>query len=168
MQKLLRAIAPSIFVFVVYIMYAGNITMYDIVTGFITSVTIGIALGPLVVEDWRKSLSLQRLLILMKYILRYFLVDEVRAHWTVIKLGFNPKMPIKPGIVRIPINSKSEYAITLVAISITNTPGTVVVDVDKEKGILYVNWIYITSEKPEDIYNEIALVFDKYAKKIFD
>jgi multicomponent Na+:H+ antiporter subunit E len=77
-------------------------------------------------------------------------------------------MPIKPGIVRVPINSKSEYAITLIAISITNTPGTVVVDVDKERGILYVNWIYVISENPDVTYREIAEVFDRYALKIFD
>jgi len=168
LEKLLKAIAPSIFVFVIYIIYTGSTRLYDIVTGLVASIIIGVALAPLVVENWRKSLSLQRFLTLVKYILRYFLIDEVKAHWNVVKLGLNPKMPIKPGIVRVPINSKSEYAITLIAISITNTPGTVVVDVDKEKGLLYVNWIYVISEKPEDAYKEIAFVFDKYARKIFD
>lgn len=168
MERLLKAIAPSIFVFVIYIIYTGSIRLYDIITGIVVSVIIGASLAPLIVENWKKSLSLPRFLTLVKYTLRYFLVDEIKAHWNVIKLGLNPKMPIKPGIVRVPINSKSEYAITMIAISITNTPGTVVVDVDKEKGLLYVNWIYLTSEKPEDAYKEIALVFDKYARKIFD
>lgn len=168
MRRLLKAIAPSIFVFFIYIVYSGNITLFDIVTGLVIAIATGVILGPLVVEDWKKSLSLSRFFKLVTYIARYFLIDEVKAHWNVIKIGLNPRMPIKPGIVRVPIRSKNEYAITLVAISITNTPGTVVVDVDKERGILYVNWIYVVNEKPDITYKEIAEVFDKYASKIFD
>jgi multicomponent Na+:H+ antiporter subunit E len=168
LKRLLKAIAPSIFVFFIYIIYSGNVTLFDIVTGFVIAVATGIILGPLVIEDWKKSLSISRFLKLTKYIVRYFIIDEVKAHWSVIKIGLNPRMPIKPGIVRVPINSKSEYAITLIAISITNTPGTVVVDVDKERGILYVNWIYVISENPDVTYREIAEVFDRYALKIFD
>uniref|UniRef100_A0A7C2ZNT7 Cation:proton antiporter n=1 Tax=Ignisphaera aggregans TaxID=334771 RepID=A0A7C2ZNT7_9CREN len=168
MERLLKAIAPSIFAFLIYIVYTGGIRLYDIATGVVVSIIVGIATAPLLVEDWRKSLSISRFVTLIKYVFRYFLIDEVKAHWTVIKMGLSPNVRIRPGIVRVPINSRSEYAITLVAISITNTPGTVTVDVDREKGVLYVNWIYVKSERPEDTYREIASVFDRYAKKIFD
>lgn len=168
MLRLLKAIAPAIFAFVLYIVYSGGVKLYDVVTGVIISIIVGVSLGSLVIDDWKKSLSIKRLLYLAKYFFRYFLIDEVKAHWNTIKLGLHPEMPIRPGIVRVPINSKSEYAITMVAVSITNTPGTVVVDVDKEKGILYVNWIYVVSEKPDIAYREIAATFDRYAIKIFD
>lgn len=168
MKRLLKSVSPSIFAFVLYIIYTGSLRLYDILTGLVVAVLVGVSLSPLIVEDWRKSLDTKRFLTLVKYVFRYFLVDEVKSHLQVIKLGFSPKMPIKPGFVRVPVKSRSDYALTLVSLSITNTPGTVVVDLDKEKGILYVNWIYVKTTDPQGCYEEIARVFDEYAKRIFD
>lgn len=168
MERLLKTITPILLIFGLYIIYSGSIKLYDIVTGVIVSAIVGGVLSAFLISDWRKSLDVKRVLVLLKYLIRYFIIDEVMAHIEVIKLGLSPKMPIRPGIVRVPIQSKSEYAITLVSISITNTPGTVVVDVDKDKRTLYVNWIYVKSTKPDICYQYIAHVFDSYAKKIFD
>lgn len=168
MERLLKTLLPTLLAFVLYIVYTGSIRLYDIITGSIVAIIVGGIFAQLLIKDWRKSLDPRRGIELAKYLVRYFLVDEVKAHVEVIKLGFSPKMPIKPGIVRIPIHSRSEYAITLTSLSITNTPGTVVIDVDKEKGILYVNWIYVKSIDPEECYKHVAAVFDKYARKIFD
>lgn len=168
MRRALKALAPALFTFAIYLIYTGNVSLYDLVTGALVAVVVGAALAPLAVEDWRKSLDPLRLALLVKYIFRYFLIDEVLAHWNVIKMGLSPRMNIRPGIVRVPIKSKSEYAITLVSISITNTPGTVVVDLDKDRGILYVNWIYVETTEPEGAYRAVTAVFDEYAKRIFD
>lgn len=168
MKRVLKAIAPTIIAFTIYIIYTGSLKVYDLVSGAVVAIVIGSILSPMLVEDWRKSLDIKRFLYLIVYILRYFLIDEMKAHIHVIKLGLSPRMAIRPGIVRVPIGSKSDYAWTLVSISITNTPGTVVVDVDKEKGLAYVNWINVTTTDPLECYKNIAQVFDSYAKKIFD
>ncbi|MEM0027457.1 MAG: Na+/H+ antiporter subunit E [Ignisphaera sp.] len=168
MKSLAKAVTPIIVAFVIYIIYTGAVTLYDIVTGAFVAILSGVALASMLVEDWRKSLDIKRFLYLIRYTIRYFIVDEVKSHLDVIKIGLSPKMPIKPGIVRVPIESRSDHGIMLVSISITNTPGTVVVDIDKEKGILYVNWIYVKSVEPLECYKEIAQTFDYYAKKIFD
>lgn len=168
MKKLLKAITPTLLAFMLYIVYTGSVRLYDIVTGLVVAITVGIATSTILINDWRKSLDIKRVAILLKYVLRYFLIDEVKAHLNVIMLGLSPKMPINPGIVRIPIQSKTEYAIALLSLSITNTPGTVVIDVDKDKGIIYVNWIKVLSTDPNTCYRYIAYSFDMYARKIFD
>ncbi|MEM0005650.1 MAG: Na+/H+ antiporter subunit E [Ignisphaera sp.] len=168
MRRLLRALPIFLFSFLLYLVYSGSLKLYDIATGIVVSIAIGIIIAPIVVENWRKALDISRLFYLIKYIIIYFLIYEVKAHLNVIKIGLSPSIQIKPGIVRVPIHSKSGYALTLVSLSITNTPGTVVIDVDEEKNILYVNWIYVTTTKTEDMYREIAEEFDIYAKKIFD
>lgn len=168
MKRLLKLIAPSIFAFLIYMLYTGSVRIYDIVTGVAVAVAIGFALSGLLVSDWRKTLDLRRLAVAVRFVIRYLLIDEVKAHIEVIKLGFSPKMPIKPGIVRVPYYSNSDYALTAIALSITNTPGTVVVDFDKEKKVMYVNWINVKSVNPEENYRHIAQIYDNYAKKIFD
>lgn len=168
MEKLFKAITPVVLTFILYIVYTGSTRLYDIITGLIVALLVGGIFAPFLIENWRKSLDIRRVLTLIRYLIRYLLIDEVKAHIEVIKLGLSSKIPVKPGIVRVPIQSRSEYAITLLSLSITNTPGTVVIDVDKDKGILYVNWIYVKSIEPSECYKYIAKVFDEYAKKIFD
>ena len=59
----------------------------------------------------------------------------------------NPYLPIKPGIVRIKTSLTSEFAKTILANSITLTPGTLTVEVDGED--FYVHWINVSSDNPE-------------------
>lgn len=165
---MIRAVIASLLVFIVYIVYTGSITVYDIVTGIGAALVVGMLIGEKLVVNWRKVIDVRRWGLFIRYVIRYFFIDEVIAHWTVIKLGLSPSMPIKPAIVRVPIESKTEYAQTAVALSITNTPGTVVVDADRERGVFYVHWIYAADLTPTGAYRGIAEVFDKYAKKIFD
>jgi multicomponent Na+:H+ antiporter subunit E len=106
---------------------------------------------------------------------RYFwlLVYLVIFTWECIKANFDvayrvlhPAMPIKPGIVKVKLELHSDFARTMLANSITMTPGTISVDIVDD--MLYVHWIYVRSEDPEVYSREIAGKFEKYIKKIFE
>jgi multicomponent Na+:H+ antiporter subunit E len=75
-------------------------------------------------------------------------------------------MPIKPGIVKVPIEIKTNLARTMLANSITMTPGTIAVDVQDD--VLYVHWIYVSSEDPEVYTRKVSGRFERYIKKIFE
>jgi multicomponent Na+:H+ antiporter subunit E len=75
-------------------------------------------------------------------------------------------MPIKPGIVKVKLNLKTNIAKTILANSITMTPGTISVDIIDD--IIYVHWIYVSSEDPEVYSQKISGRFEKYIKKIFE
>lgn len=106
---------------------------------------------------------------------RYFwlLVYLVIFTWECIKANFDvayrvlhPAMPIKPGIVKVRLELHSDFARTMLANSITMTPGTISVDIIDD--MLYVHWIYVRSEDPEVYSQKIAGKFEKYIKKIFE
>jgi multicomponent Na+:H+ antiporter subunit E len=106
---------------------------------------------------------------------RYFwlLIYLVIFTWECIKANFDvayrvlhPAMPIKPGIVKVKLGLKSDFARTMLANSITMTPGTISVDIIGDD--LYVHWIYVRSEDPEVYSQKIAGKFEKYIKKIFE
>jgi len=106
---------------------------------------------------------------------RYFwlLVYLVIFTWECIKANFDvayrvlhPAMPIKPGIVKVHLDLKSDFARTMLANSITMTPGTISVDIIDD--VLFVHWIYVRSEDPEVYSRKIAGKFEKYIKKIFE
>ncbi|HOO99175.1 MAG TPA: Na+/H+ antiporter subunit E [Bacteroidales bacterium] len=90
----------------------------------------------------------------------------IRANFDVAYRVLSPAMPIKPGIVKVRTSLKSEFAKTLLANSITMTPGTLTVDIIGDD--FYVHWIYIRSADP-DVYTSMIMGrFEKYIKKIVE
>lgn len=168
MGRLTRAIGPIVLVFIVYIVFTGSVRAYDIITGLIVALVVGILTANIVVENPKKLAQPARLVWLVVYAVYYFFVAEVKAHLNVIYRILHPKVPVNPGIVRIPYELESDYAITTVANSITNTPGTVVVDINPEKKIYYVHWIDVKSLDPQEARKHVSLSFEKFAKNIFD
>jgi multicomponent Na+:H+ antiporter subunit E len=75
-------------------------------------------------------------------------------------------MPIKPGIVKVKLGLKTNIAKTILANSITMTPGTISVDILGDE--IYVHWIYVSTENPEEYSQKISGRFEKYIKKIFE
>ncbi len=168
MNRLIKSIPISILSFTIYIVFTGSIKPYDIVTGIIVSIIIGLITTNIVLENPRKALDPRRLLWLIVYSLKYFFISEVLSHIDVIKRALSPKMQLNPGIVRVPYETNSDYGEALVACSITNTPGTVVVDLDEKNKIFYVHWIDVRTTDPSLAREKISKMFDEYAKKIFD
>ena len=76
---------------------------------------------------------------------------------------------INPGIVKISPNLKNDMSLTILANSITLTPGTLSVDVDEETNDLYVHWINVNmetlKEMPRD-YHPICNGFPDWARRI--
>ncbi|MDI6707884.1 MAG: Na+/H+ antiporter subunit E [Candidatus Thermoplasmatota archaeon] len=71
---------------------------------------------------------------------------------------------IKPGIVKIKTNLKTDLGLTLLANSITLTPGTLSVDVDEKTNDLYIHWIYVRNKEPTA--EEVCGSFPKWARRI--
>lgn len=100
----------------------------------------------------------------------WFLVYLIAFIWACIKANFDvayrvlhPAMPIRPGIVKIKTTLKSDFAKTLLANSITMTPGTITVDLIDDE--LYVHWIFIRSDDPSVYSRMVTGRFEEYIKK---
>jgi multicomponent Na+:H+ antiporter subunit E len=75
---------------------------------------------------------------------------------------------IRPGVVAIPTHLKKGWELTLLANSITLTPGTFFLDMDEEKRMLYVHWISIRSESAEEIRKLITERYERILSKVFE
>jgi multicomponent Na+:H+ antiporter subunit E len=76
---------------------------------------------------------------------------------------------INPAIVKINPNLKNDLSVTILANSITLTPGTLSVDVDQKTNELYVHWINIDPEVLKDMprdYHPICHSFPDWARRI--
>ena len=97
-----------------------------------------------------------------------FLWECLKANIDVACRVAHPKLPINPGIVKIKTSLKTDTALTFLANSITLTPGTLTVDIDKDKGILYIHWIDVREKDINKATQIIAGHFEKILCKIFE
>lgn len=71
---------------------------------------------------------------------------------------------INPGIVKLKPNLKSHLGSTMLANSITLTPGTLTVDVSEDEKDLYVHWINVTDTSPSP--EQVCGHFPKWARRV--
>ena len=93
----------------------------------------------------------------------FFLYELMKANLEVAFDVITPRFFMKPGIVRIPLEAKTDLEITLLANLITLTPGTLSLDVSDDKKVLYVHAMYIKSR--EEFVNNIK---DGFEKRLLD
>jgi multicomponent Na+:H+ antiporter subunit E len=94
-----------------------------------------------------------------------FLRELVTANVDVAYRVLAPSMPIDPAVLVLPLRVRSDFAITLIANSITLTPGTLTMDYDAETNTLYVH--SIDGSDPEAVVDPIR-TWEDYALVIFD
>lgn len=98
----------------------------------------------------------------------YFLWYMLEANLRVMYLVLHPKMPIKPGIVKVKTEMRSKAARVFLANSITLTPGTLTVDIIDDEGWLYIHWISVESKEIEKDTELIVRKFERIIRRIFE
>ncbi|MBO9326347.1 MAG: Na+/H+ antiporter subunit E [Roseiflexus sp.] len=79
---------------------------------------------------------------------------------------FTPKEQIRPGIVAIPLDIRTDAEITMLANLITLTPGTLSLDVADDRSCLYVHTIDVGD--PEQFRREIKDGFERLVYEVFN
>ncbi|MCX7939778.1 MAG: Na+/H+ antiporter subunit E [Thermoflexales bacterium] len=120
--------------FVLYLAITANLEPANWAVGLLVSVAIALIIRP--ASD---SLSLRRLpaalLNLVVYV-AWLSVDIIRNGIRVARIVLDPQLPIKPGILAIKSEMRTELGRALNAHAITVTPGEQVIEVD-DNGTLY-------------------------------
>ncbi|GAA1223637.1 Na+/H+ antiporter subunit E [Rhodoglobus aureus] len=110
----------------------GQLTWLSVITGFLVAllVTRVFYLPP---ADLSGRLNVWYSLVF----LAHFIVDVTVASFTVALQALNPR-PIPPSsMIAVQLHTRSDFIITLNAIATTLVPGSLVVEVDRERAILY-------------------------------
>ena len=77
------------------------------------------------------------------YFAFYFLYLLLKANVQVAYEVVTPKYNFKPGIIRFPLNTKTDFEINVLSTLISLTPGTLLIDVSDDKKALYIHAMYI-------------------------
>jgi multicomponent Na+:H+ antiporter subunit E len=143
-----------------------GIDVQVVIAGLIASGLVAILFHEILPKEHHVFISPIRIFWFLVY-LPVFFYSVVVANLDVMYRALHPKMPIKPGIVKIKTNLKTDSGITALANSITLTPGTLTVDVTDD-GYLYIHWINVRAEDVEQATKQIAGRFEWFIQKIFE
>lgn len=94
-----------------------------------------------------------------------FLWECLKANIDVAYRVIHPDLPIRPGTIKVKVDLTSDTGLTFLANSVTLTPGTTTVDIDKESGYLYVHMLYVRPDQPQ---LKVVAKFEKILKRIFE
>ena len=148
-----------------YYVTTPRTTLYDAVVAVASSAIAAALFGWLCVARPGKALNPLRWLIGVAYVLKYLFIIEPRHHLNVSAMILGLKK-YKPGLVRVPHTYLTEFGVAAAANSITNTPGTLVVDVDEGRREFLVHWLEAWGGPGEA--PQILAPFDRWIKDVFE
>jgi multicomponent Na+:H+ antiporter subunit E len=129
----------------VWIALTGTFTLGNFTFGFIVCFVI----MWLITSNRRQDHYFNRFPRIISFFF-FFLYEIVKANYQVTSDVINPKK-MKPGIIKVPLEAKTNMEITLLANFINLTPGTIVLDISDDKKVFYVHAIFI-NDKSEFIH----------------
>ncbi|MFH1039175.1 MAG: Na+/H+ antiporter subunit E [PVC group bacterium] len=139
----------------------------EILVGAAVSLLVALLTGDMFVERPHHFKDFRRYLWFLYY-LPVLAWECLKANIDVAYRVAHPRLPIKPGIVKVKTVLKSNSGLTFLANSITLTPGTLTVDVDREQGVLYIHWIYVRDKDIEEATRLIVTKFERILQRIFE
>ena len=83
--------------------------------------------------------------------------EVIKANLDMARRCFGGCKDVNPGIVKVPVGLKGDYAEAMLANSITLTPGTITMDIAEQDGqdYYYIHWIDVTETDREKAGNVI-------------
>ncbi|OYT28488.1 cation:proton antiporter [Thermoplasmatales archaeon ex4572_165] len=119
----------------------GLWSIEELLFGLILSLIAGFISHATFFKNDTRMLNPVRWIIFLVYLIGPFFIALAKANFDVAYRVFTGK--INPGIVKISPDLKTDLGVTMLANSITLTPGTLTVDVDEESKDMYIHWINV-------------------------
>lgn len=149
----------NILLAIVWVFLTGTITAVNLAFGFILSFLVLWLIS--FNERSRKYYVIAPRIISFGF---YFLYELIKANLQVAADVITPKFYMEPGIIKYPLDAKTDLEITLLANIITLTPGTLSLDVSDDKKVLYIHAMYVHDK--DEFINSIKNGFEKRILKI--
>ncbi len=162
LRKLLPHPWMTLVVTIVWVMLVNVITLNAIVFGLI----LGIIIPIITSAYWPERPTLRNPMMIIEYML-VVLLDIVRANIQVALIILGKRnADMKPGWVTVPLELRSPEAITVLAGTITMTPGTVSSDLSEDGHSLLVHCL--DTDDPDAVVAQIKDRYERRLKEIFE
>jgi multicomponent Na+:H+ antiporter subunit E len=156
-----------VFSFLVWIALTSVKDIQEVCAGLVVAFLVSALAGQFLITTEKSRRFFPRLIQAVNYLI-HFLWEVVKANFHVAYIVLHPNLPIKPGIVKIETKLTKESGITVLANSITLTPGTLTIDVDPDKKVLYIHWIDVLSDDTKKATESIGARFEGILTEVLE
>jgi multicomponent Na+:H+ antiporter subunit E len=94
-----------------------------------------------------------------------FLRELVVSSLQVAKITVQPSLDIRSGIIKYPLDVTTDREITALSNLITLTPGTMTLDVSRDRSHLYVHTMNVETEGGEEVIADIKGTLEKHVHR---
>ena len=161
----MRYVGHFVILFGFWLLLTFDLSSNNLIVGGIAALLVSSYFGRFFIRRYRKIADPRRYFWFIVYIV-VFVWECLKANFDVAYRVLHPAMPIKPGIVKVRLALKTNIARTILASSITMTPGTITVDIIDD--FIYIHWIYVSSTEAAVYGEKVSGRFEKYLKRIFE
>lgn len=161
----MRIFISTVVLWVIWLILTQSFDPQEVFVGLIVAAVISLISSDIAGKEPKKWFQPKRYLYLIVYLF-YFIWQMIKSNIDVAKRVINPKLPIKPGIVKVKTKLKTNSGKLALANSITLTPGTLTVDIIDD--FLYIHWIDVKSEDIQKATEDIVQGFEKFLEVIFE
>lgn len=159
-QRLLPRPTLTLLVLLLWLSVTNAATLGLLVLGMIVAIVI-----PLLTQSfWREAVHPLHWRPAVRF-MAVFVYDIVVANWGVARRVIAPPERLTPAIVDIPLDLRDPFVATLLASIVSLTPGTLSIDVDRQKWILRVH--ALDAPEPERLVVEVKTRYESALKEIF-
>ena len=173
MQKTTLPAVLSTFVlcFVFWLLLTWSVAVQELVAGAVVSLAVALFSARFFIHE--KAFWLcnpVKFFSCLFFWLCVFPVELVKANVDVAKRCFTGCKNVNPGIVKVPVDLKSEYGQAALANSITLTPGTITMEIAEEDGqtYYYIHWIDVTKPSGQEAGDAIKGTLEKGLRRVWE
>ena len=94
-----------------------------------------------------------------------FAADIVTANWRVARQVVGPLYRLSPALIEVPLDLQDPFLATLLGSIVSLTPGTVAIDVDRQRWVLLVH--ALDAPDPQALVREIKERYELPLKEMF-
>jgi len=146
---------------VIWLLLNNSVDPGHIVLGLI----FGWIIPALTIRFWPEAVSIRKPFVLMRYT-AVLLFDIIMANFTVARLILGNPDKLQPVFIQLPLDLTSDLAISLLASSITLTPGTLSAQLSEDHRHLLVHALNETD--PDALIATIKQRYEHPLKEIFE
>lgn len=162
-RKYISSVLVGFSTFVLYLMVSGTLSSLTLITGILTSLVTTLTIAGLADLGTLKLGAVSHLIAFTTH----FLGTELKEHIEMTKFVLTGKTDFEPRVVEVPYSLESETAAVILALAITNTPGTIALDINHEERVMLVHWLTPVTEDPQLMRKIIFGSLEEDLKKVF-
>lgn len=139
----------------------GSFQPIDLIFGFF----LGFAVLWLAFRSPKPNRYFTQILKMIEFVF-FFLWELILANIRLAATILSRKMKIRPGVVSVPLELKSQAGLVLLVNLITLTPGTLTLDISTDRKMLYIHTLWL--DDPAKFRTEIKQGYERRVMEIFE